>query len=142
MNIQRYSETHSLEQFSLGRLIDELKSIRATDECSVVFDFGNYQPTDFDSWRGSYDELCLRYDDHGANNVSALDALIQNAETAVDSSFYGYKGGNYIMTRETPVWIANHGDAGHTFLVAVTEHFHDMDGLTCSVVLETAYGEF
>lgn len=43
-------------------------------------------------------------------------------ESAVGKTFYGYKGGEYVMGRETPVWVANYREAGSTAIVDIIDH--------------------
>jgi hypothetical protein len=40
-------------------------------------------------------------------------------EPAVNATFQGYKGGDYRMMRETPVWVANYSHTGGTGIVSI-----------------------
>jgi hypothetical protein len=40
---------------------------------------------------------------------------------AVGKRFTGYKGGEYIMDADTPLWVANNGETGGTAVVDVRD---------------------
>jgi hypothetical protein len=44
---------------TLGQLIQKLKGL--PQDAQVSFDFCNFSPTTFDSWRGVYDYIALGY---------------------------------------------------------------------------------
>lgn len=61
---KRANEMNTSEQLTLGELILKLEGI--TDkELLIVFDNPKYKPTGLDSWRGSYRELAINYEDGG-----------------------------------------------------------------------------
>lgn len=62
---------------------------------------------EYDSWRGSYDELAIEPSNDGPEPI---DVLIQRTEDVIDSTFTGYKGGEYRMGIDTPVHIDYHGN--------------------------------
>lgn len=64
-----------------------------------------------------------------------MTAFLQMLKGAVGKTFMGYKGGDFVMSRQTPVWVANYGDAGHTAVIGVVD-----DGY--QVILITALREF
>jgi len=92
MPITLGSLTDTLEEMPWGRLIK--------------FDTGAH-PGSLDSWRGRYDELTLlsQYDDP-CTVGDLLDSLI----LAPHVTFTGYKGGEFKMTRDTPVWADHYGE--------------------------------
>lgn len=120
-------------QLSLGRLIAELKAIKKPDTATVRFDFGYLYPTGFESYRGFYDELALGWTFHEDSERLAW-SLLEAAEAAVGATFHGYKGGDYVMSLETPVWVARMGEAPSTILSDVTD-------LGWEVVLNTQHFE-
>lgn len=111
---------------TLGELIDALK--RKDAAMAIAFDFVHFVPQGIDSYRGYYDQLALGYG-HGDTIVASV---LQTCEDAVGKKFTGYKGGDYVMGRETPVWVANYGEAGGTAIVDVKDH-------DWRITLETAY---
>ena len=61
------------------------------------------------SWRGSYSQLCLSANIH--NDWMALDNFFCLLRGAVGMTFRGYKGGEYVMTRDTYVWKESYGNS-------------------------------
>ena len=131
-------------QISLGKFLDELKNAaeNARDDAHVVYDFGDIIPNGFDSYRGSYEELALGYIDWRENRETAYNSVmlsdfVSETESCLEKTFLGYKGGHYRMTENTPLWCANYGHSGHTYVsgVQLVE-----DGRM--LVIHTCYGEF
>lgn len=95
-------------QLSLGEFILKLEAI-ADKSKAIVFDFGPpYCSQLMDSWRGIYAELAIGYSD-SANTVMEV---LTEAYSAIGRSFTGWKGGDFVMSRQTPLWVANAGESG------------------------------
>ena len=127
-------------QLTLGEIIEKCEAIAAKGykthdggEPSVCFDFEYFKPSHLDSWRGSYDELALCFVDRG--DQVPLSGFIHMLKDANGKVFTGYKGGDYTMSTQTPVWVANYGNAGNTAIVGVLDKDYE-------VILQTAYCEF
>lgn len=145
---QRRGRFECSDQLALGNLIEKLEPIARrqkgrieddNEEAVVVFDFEYMFPVDFESWRGSYAELALTFSsrEHSDYSLSAptVSDFLDMCKKAVGSVHTGYKGGEYRMTINTPVWVANRGNSGNTALIDVVD-----DGY--HVVLITGYREF
>ncbi len=125
----------SEKQMKLGKLITELESIEDKTK-EVIFDFGYFIPNDFISWRGSYDLLSLTYVPvFEAPERTTVEILLKKAKDSVDKEFYGYKGGEYVMSEYSPIWISNYGHSNSTGLLSVSEKKYN-------VVLNTFYCEY
>lgn len=98
---------------SLGKLIDALESQEMA--ASVYFDFGGLVPLRCASYRGYYDHLALSFGT-GRQNIADILTVLRAADGA---TFQGYKGGDYTMSRETPIWVAQPGDWTSTAIVSV-----------------------
>jgi hypothetical protein len=85
----------------------------------VYYDFGRLFPTDFDSYRGYYEQLALGVS-NGAHQHTA-GTLFKAAKQCMGKIFTGYKGGDFLMTATTPIWVDNVGDCTGTFLYGVYE---------------------
>lgn len=94
----------------VGELIDQLLEIipqgvkmKYLDKI-VKYDFNpDAGGLILDSWRGVYSELTLDYD-IGGKDVT-LGELLKDLKTSIKGKvFYGYKGGEYRMNIDTPVW--------------------------------------
>jgi len=105
--INNQSRINSGKEYNLGNLIEDLRKYKG-DFKLVEFDNGKI-PTDFSSWRGSYCELALEYKDEG--QCYSCD-LYRKAFNANGSMYVGYKGGDFIMDKETPIHQANYGETG------------------------------
>jgi hypothetical protein len=62
----------------------------------------------FMSWRGSYNNLSLSYKT-GICTITSKDFL-KYCEKVCNKTYVGYKGGEFTMCKDTPVYIANYGE--------------------------------
>ena len=108
MKARRAETMLNSEQLTLGEFILKLEAIK-NKNLFVVFDDPKYYPLGFDSWRGNYDELMLEYES-GISKTLCKDLLKKAIETK-GRTFSGYKGGDYIMGKSTPIWVAQYGDS-------------------------------
>lgn len=115
-------------QITLGALTDLLA--KRDPEQSVSFDFEHMHPTTLHSYRSFYDDLALGFDDKG--EAPTVAQLIERLRAADGETFHGWKGGEYRMTRDTPLWAARSGNAGSTAITGLAD---------CSwqTVITTAY---
>ncbi len=82
---------------NLGTWIEELSAHDRT--LPIKFDDGTH-PGKLRSWRGMYERLSL---DTGHEHTN-VGALLDDAVRAVGATFTGYKGGDYVMHVDTPVY--------------------------------------
>jgi len=118
-------------QMRLGQIIKAIEDIIAKDpekERSVEYSFGSAIPTTLDSWRGSYAELALGYtltgydaDDSNHHGKISAEELLKELKEAIGKEYTGWKGGEYTMNENTPVWVANPGNSGNTVIVDVLD---------------------
>jgi hypothetical protein len=130
------------DQLALGEMILKLEPIiekqkqriaRGDAEATVRYDFGCLFPTDIDSWRGSYDELALNYVGEGEElTATKFFELLKNA---FGKKFTGYKGGEFFMNKNTPVWVANYGNSGNTAVIEIIDNDYE-------IIIITAYRKF
>lgn len=83
----------------LGDLIDYLAGCPTDYEVQI---FGLGKPDAFESWRGVYAELTLVPAAEG--RLDTVGKLLEAARKADGGTFEGYKGGDFTMSRDTPVW--------------------------------------
>jgi len=122
-------------QITIGELINQLKAIElreGDDEQYVIFDFGGYVPDGIDSWRGSYSELAIGHANKPYREYPKLSDFINMLESAIGSTFYGWKGGEFEMNEDTPIWVDNYGEYTETVVVGVID-----DGFR--IIIETRY---
>lgn len=138
MRDARFSES---PQLTLGELIDALKEIPTKwgsdkQDVTVEFDFEYAVPTGLDSWRGSYSELAINFDFLGYEKFDEkttdmkLKDFIKMLEGAVGKTYTGWKGGDFTMSRETPIWVANNGNIGNTGVIGVMNQGYSATILT------------
>lgn len=113
---------------TLGELIALFEG--QPEDNSVIFDFGKFTPSGIDSYRGYYNHLALGYSED-APYAKVMD-VVDMLKMAVGKTFIGYKGGEFPMDLETPVWAANYGKDTQTKIVSLFA-----DGPF--TVIETAY---
>lgn len=120
---------------TIGDMLDSLELIARRINmlnAVVVFDFPGYMyPEKYTSYRGYYEQCALTYSN---NKECTVEALLVGTKDVIWKSLEGYKGGIYMMTRDTPLWIANYGNCEGVFPT----------GLICDgeyrVVIETRMG--
>lgn len=122
---------HNEHQLSLGELIQILAAWPKQDD-ACLYDFGGLAPDGLDSYRGYYDQLAMGFSDKEKYPNPTVAKVLEWCEAAVGKTFTGYKGGDYVMTERTPVWVANYGEAGGTAIVGVVPE------VTHHLVLRTA----
>lgn len=121
-------------QLTLGKTIKLLEMAinddpeeEAKDPKKVYFDFCRLVPNGIDSYRGYYDELAVNWCnegwDHAGKEIKGwpLTELIAELKAAVGKTYEGYKGGDFKMTEDTPLWVANYGESGSTAIVGVLD---------------------
>lgn len=97
-------EVRSQYHVTLGELIDELAEQKGWR--GVFVDSGGGVGS-FHSYRGHYADLAMAPTPH----VGTVRALRRDAEAALGHTFEGYKGGDFTMGRDAPLWIAADGRA-------------------------------
>lgn len=137
MTARRADEMKNSDQLMLGELILKLEAVK-NKELPIFFDREEYQPTGLTSWRGSYAELSITYEKGGGSGFyehkedcpkdkeydyytcecESIGTSLENAtakqflevlKKSLGKVFTGYKGGDFVMGKNTPVWVANYG---------------------------------
>jgi hypothetical protein len=111
-NVQTYIDGLSAQwqkeradtQMTLGKLIDRLAAMPPDAQvCKLSCPH---------SYRGYYTDLAF---EPTTDHMTVADALV-TCRAAMGEVLIGYKGGEFQMGRNTPVWIAEYGHCGKTFL--------------------------
>lgn len=116
------------DQMTLGELIQSLQKVcrsEAGRSTLVSYTFGNFVPRGLHSFRGIHSELALGFVDGsypgaGAQWATAGD-LLDQCKIALDQRFEGYRGGDYQMTVDTPMWVSEPHSYTPVMLVDVVE---------------------
>lgn len=104
-HLERQQELRSEEMFTLGKFINELE--KYNKDFSVYIKPFHLTPTHFMSYRGYYADLALGYT---LDDKMTVGELLQQAKECINKTFIGYKGGEFVMTENTPLWISNYGE--------------------------------
>jgi hypothetical protein len=105
------------ERLNLGGLIDLLKGQPDKDQ-HLRFDFAHVTPLCLTSFRGYYEDLAIEFSDAPREYVTVAEFLTTLKE-AVGKVYTGYKGGDYKMTRNTRIWVANYSHTSNTTIIGV-----------------------
>lgn len=147
ISAKRQESLKNSDQLTVGAIIQKLEPIVAIQkdrieggrsEAEVYYDFEYLYPTRIDSWRGSYSELALNYTSSRISENSAPMKVTQFYEMmkgVVGKEFDGYKGGEFLMTLFTPVWVANNGNSGSTAVVDIIDRGYN-------VIIVTGFREY
>lgn len=146
IKMQRSKSFENSPQLTLGQLIEKIEECGLTygpdnKLKEICFDFASAIPTTLDSWRGAYEELALGYNlsgydnnqNHSFNNTASN--LLTELKSALGKVFTGWKGGDFVMDENTPVWVDNPGNANNTGIIDVID-----DGW--HIILITAYCKY
>lgn len=94
-----WQEERSHSQMTLGGMIAALEALSPDAE---VFGLGGLM-----SYRGYYSDLAFEPID-GARPVADV---LRDCRSAMGETFEGYKGGDYLMGKTTPLWVSAYGRA-------------------------------
>ena len=110
----RNDSLKSSPQWTIGELILGLEAVDKNLPCK--FSDGTL-PSELTSWRGSYREIAFTYDEEGT--PPTVDKILAELRESIGKTYEGYKGGDFVMGRRTPVWVADWGTSGDTGVVGV-----------------------
>jgi hypothetical protein len=91
-------------QMTLGDLISALESL---PEGSEVDGIGKPH-----SYRGYYEDLAFQR----IRDKRKASEVLSDAKAAMGEVFQGYKGGDYMMGKQTPIWVAAYGCCGEKIM--------------------------
>lgn len=120
-------EKRQKTQMTLGKLIKLLEQMNPEDKIICSTDT-SIRFTSFDSYRGYYEDLALGYiaadyyDERTNDTINTVGQFLAEAKSCLNKNFYGWKGGEFLMTENTPLWVANNGHTSH-FVIAKIEEF-------------------
>lgn len=87
------------KQLTLGELIEKMESLSGANVPNLLIG---------GSYRGYYNQF---YFELGEGEISAIE-LADDCRSVIGNTYEGYKGGEYTMTENTPVWLAEYGRSG------------------------------
>jgi hypothetical protein len=114
MDLQRFlnamndlsSKERANYHLTLGDLVERLAA--ADPSFPVIYDWVEQAaPSAPESYRGYYSDLSFP---PASTPITAAE-LLRDAKDAIGSTFEGYKGGDFTMGADTPLWASPHGSA-------------------------------
>ena len=99
---------------TLGKLIEVLEQV--PEEIPVRF-VGGGSPDRIDSYRGYYSDLAISVQYEREVSVKVFLSALR---TALNTHFEGYKGGQYLMDADTPLWCSEWGEASNKAIIDVS----------------------
>jgi hypothetical protein len=92
-------------QMTLGKLITALEEMPEGAEVANL--------NSADSYRGYYSDLAFEYCPSGIRSASDL---LAECRAAMGKTLGGYKGGDFVMGKTTPLWVASYGCCGEKLI--------------------------
>lgn len=105
-------DTRSQYQMTLGGMIAALDKMPA--DMPIEYENGGH-PTDPHSYRGYYSDLSFETGE-GASTVAKISAVLKSA---LGETFMGYKGGDFPMDEDTPLWSSTYGTSSGKALMDI-----------------------
>lgn len=96
--------TRTQYHLTLGAMIDGLEAMPAS---AIVTFSGGGSPCNPSSYRGYYEDLAFNIQ----SEPITVSELLSEAKSALGETFVGYKGGNFVMERDTPLWASPYGSS-------------------------------
>lgn len=108
------------QHLTIGDCIEKLRALKP--DTHVEFDFGGIVPTKLASWRGIYAEIALGFSGGAFSNdePKTVAELLSDFQSAVGKTYTGWKGGDFVMGLDTPVWVDNPGCYTRTYITNIT----------------------
>ena len=118
------------QQLTLGQLINLLHPIATSEpDRPVRFDFCRFEPYDFSSYRGYYEDLAIRPSENGMKTVGEFWTKLL---ACTGETFTGWKGGDYVATPDTALWVSDLGEAHNTAIIGLLDRDE-------AAIIQTAY---
>ncbi len=109
------SKERSNYHLTLGGLVEELRN--ADPSFVVKFDNELGYPSSPESYRGYYSDLSFPPSD---DSITVAE-LLSFSEKAIGETFEGYKGGDFKMTKDTPLWVSAYGSSSGIAIIGVSQ---------------------
>ena len=93
-------ERSASDQWTLGQMIEALETLPSETPVEGV--------GDLESYRGYYSDLS--FETSGASERT-VERVLADCRAALGACFTGYKGGDFWMTGNTPLWDSPYGDS-------------------------------
>lgn len=95
-------------QLTLGEFISFLSGV--DPDLPVICDTGQGVGEAM-SYRGYYEDLSF-----SPSEKSTVQQVLSEASSSLGQTYHGYKGGDFLMTKSTPIWLAYYGGTGRKII--------------------------
>jgi len=106
-------EDRSRYHLTLGQAIARLEDAPA--DAPVLWEDGK-SPGDADSYRGYYADLAI----NDAQETTTVGQLLKTLQASLGKTFEGYKGGDYTMGEDAPLWRSEYGRSSGIAVMGMT----------------------
>lgn len=103
--LKQWRQERSATQMTLIQLIEAIKKFNPERRIKSL---GNPH-----SYRGYYSDLSFEFQ---KGTQSCGDFLLMLKQNCLGATFTGYKGGDFYMDEDTPLWIAKYGYTGQAII--------------------------
>ncbi len=100
---------------TLGTLVEVLERVQKFTPSRLVELDAGPSPFGPHSYRGHYSDLAL----DSQNKPITVSELLKLLKPLVGKKLVGYKGGEYLMTNDTPLWVAEYGELSNVAIVDI-----------------------
>lgn len=109
--MEQKREDRSKYHLTLGKLIKRLEQMPPQQK---ILTSDGQGIKGLSSYRGYYSDLAL----HPVGGpVWTAAQLLREAQAVINTELTGYKGGEFLMTKDTPLWLASYGNSGGPAIV-------------------------
>lgn len=110
-------------------IIEKLKEYKNSNKNIIIEMNGDLFTTFFeaDSWRGSYNLPAISYCD--SKDGCTINTAIENLNEVNEMDVRGYKGGDFVLNKKDPLFIANYGDTN--YCTAIVDIVETSDFIVC-----------
>lgn len=115
---------------TLGELIESLDAL--APKTIIAFPDGRYPGTEH-SYRGYYSDLALEPTD----TPITAEELHKQLSAALNKTYKGYKGGEFAMYGDTPLWCAFEGNKGFAIIDETLDRTGSCDDSEGTLILVT-----
>lgn len=115
-------ESNNKGAMSAEEIISKLKEFKDSNKLIVIKMNNEIFTSDFAaySWRGSYNLPAIKY--YSVDSGCSVDSAIEDLQEIDGMKVSGYKGGDYTLKKEDPLFIANYGESNNcTAIVDIVE---------------------
>ena len=115
-------ESNDKDAMSAEEIISKLEEFKDSNKLVVIEMNNKIFTSDFsaDSWRGSYNLPSIEY--YNSDSGCSVESAIENLQEIDGMQVTGYKGGDYVLNKEDPLFIANYGESNNcTAIVDIQE---------------------